>query len=510
MKQRKLTLQRILLLVLVAALLGEAKPTPTAAQSDEREAGEIWAFRTLYVLPAGIRFWIRVEAPADQIEAIDIGVYQNEKAFYKGPLDLESAIIFGYEDAIEYEYFLDVQENTNFEMFSPIKLTLAVTLTDGTVNQNISEWPAVHQGGGTWTTAVASDQLTIHLSDDALAIDRIAEDVLPVFTLLNESLGTVEPLNLAVYLPPLEPFCDEVKDEDGNVEILVLSERQNYPCSEQAMLDLYARTGIKVVQLNSTSFADVRDELAGAIAILQFEDQWGPAEIPAWFYSGFAQYFSINGRPDALPIAQQASQRGDLLNIQALNLRPSEEQQELWEAQAFLLTLYLADQFGADAPQQIAAQITPDNDFETVLRSQYEVSSAGLYAAWAIWLDSSRAVEVAAYHPYLENTATPTPIPSITPTRTPSITPSPTLTPSATPLFRPTNPPIPTRARPSATPTITPTPLPPGSLDVIEPTAIPASNEESGNSQLCNTGLGALFLPIIGLLVGWRNRRAKR
>ncbi len=133
-----------------------------------------------------------------------------------------------------------------------------------------------------------------------------------------------------------------------------------------------------------------------------------------------------------------------------------------------------------------------------------------LYGAWRIWLDSSRATEVAAYHPYLENTATSTPIPTITLTRTPTTTPSPTATPTQRPLFIPTNPPLPTRGLPTFTPTVTITPLPPGFFDRITPTAAPPTNSNNGNSQFCNTGLGTLMLPLVAFMIGRKRRVRER
>ncbi len=495
-------------MVVVLPTTNKSTP-PLSAQDDQRAYGEVWPFVVLPVLPAGIRFWVRVEAPAEQVQSLAVNVWQNDKLLGSQQLDPLNDIMFGYEDAVEYEYFLDVQAQTAFRMFDPIKLTLSVTLVDGTTNTHISTVVPQHQGYGPWQNTIADTRLEIYMSNPTFGLERVANELLPTFDLLAESLPEVQPLKLAVYMPPINPFCDLLEDEEaGTVESVVLSERRNFPCSEDAMAELYARSGLTIVKVTSTGYSDVRAELAGTIATLQYAEQWDTADIPAWFRAGFAMYFAPNGRPEALSRLQRAAQRDDLLRLPALNEAPAPEQQDLWEAQAFLLTIYLADLYGADAPQQIAAQLSPSNSFESILREQYNTTSDRLYGAWVIWLDSSRAIEVAAFHPYLENTPTPTPIPSVTPTRTPTLTPLPTATPTQRPFSLPTNPPIIGRGLPTFTPTATITPLPPGFFDRITPTPPPAQTSSEGNSQLCNTGLGTLMIPLLAFIVG-RKRRVR-
>jgi len=480
------------------------------AQEDEHAYGEIWNFAVIPVFPSGIRFWLRVEAPADQIQSIELSVWQNEKRLDTARLDPFDDVMFGYEDAVEYEYFLDVQAKTAFRMFDPIKLIASVTLIDGTTNESLTTIIPEHQGYGPWQGAVADERLTIYISDPDIAIERMAKELLPTFDLLSRSLEEVRPLKLAVYMPPVMPFCELVEDEDGNVESLVVSERRNFPCSEEAMAALYARSGFEIVKLHNTRYREVRDESAEQIVLLQYGTRWADAEVPFWFQYGLAMYFAPNGHPEALAQVQRAARLEDLLDLQELSQLPTTEQEQLWRAQSFLLTLYLADLYGADAPQRIAGQISPDKSFSDVLREEFDMTPQRLYGAWRIWLDSSRATEVAAYHPYLENTATSTPIPTITLTRTPTTTPSPTATPTQRPLFIPTNPPLPTRGLPTFTPTVTITPLPPGFFDRITPTAAPPTNSNNGNSQFCNTGLGTLMLPLVAFMIGRKRRVRER
>lgn len=496
-------------MALVVVLPSTLNPAPIAAQDDERAYGEVWPYVILPVFPAGVRFWYRIEAPGETVESFSVRVEQNDALLDERDYDPFLDIMFGYEDAVEYEYFLDVQALPNFRMFDPLTVTAMATFADSTSYEDVITYIPEHQGYESWSGASAGDRLTIYLSDPDFAMDRVVPELLPTLDLLEEYLGPLSPVGLAAYTLPVSPFCEKVENEDGTIESLVLSERQNYPCSEAEMVDLYARSGLQIVTINNTGYSDVRDQLAADIVLQLYRQRWGDADIPEWFREGFGMYFAPNGHPEALPRAQQASQRNDLLSLRTLERVSNLDDQDLWNAQAFLLTLYLADLYGADAPQAIAGKLSPDKSFAEVLREDYDTTPERLYAAWEIWLDSSRAVEVAAYHPYLPTTPTPTPIPSITPTRTPTITPSPTLTPTQRPLFVPTNPPLATRGLPTFTPTATNTPLPPGFFDRVTPTVEPSNDNNDGNSQLCNTGIGALMFPLVALIIG-RRRRVRR
>jgi hypothetical protein len=170
----------------------------------------------------------------------------------------------------------------------------------------------------------------------------------------------------------------------------------------------------------------------------------------------------------------------------------------LWRAQSYLLTLYLAARFGAEAPFELARALLDEQTFEEALGARFDITPAQLYDDWRAWLLSDEAAAALRWTPYLPTTATPAPSVTPSPTRTPTSS-----VPSATPLPTATNTPFPARTNSPIPPRSTNTPRPPGS--VLRPT--PTSAPPPSGSGLC--GAPALvLLPLAGLF--WMRVRKRR
>jgi hypothetical protein len=231
--------------------------------------------------------------------------------------------------------------------------------------------------------------------------------------------------------------------------------------------------------LRSSPQIDVlQDQISEIIAADAYDTLWKAAAEPPplWFRAGISARYDVVGHTFALLTARDADRTNQLLSLSELAVpavvmaNDHGASVRAWNAQSYLLTLYLAAQFGADAPVKIAQQIGQKGKFADALSAVGNGAKIeDLYASWKDWLFSPAADEAVAWSPYLTDaTATHTPSPTDFPTLTPTDS-GPTAT--DTPLFSKTSTPRPSRTPP---PTDTPnlptnTPLPPGSLNTATP-----------------------------------------
>ncbi len=234
--------------------------------------------------------------------------------------------------------------------------------------------------------------------------------------------------------------------------------------------------------------------------------------MPAWFASGLAQLHHLRAQPMALELVRAAVRTGSHYALAELaDDLPSEadyQARALWEAQSYLLVLYLADRYGAGAPFDLAQNIPADDDgFAGALAALGGEDVDALWAGWNRWLFSPAAENAAGWTPYLLTTPTPTATPTATPlpptataTHTPTITPTPT----STALVDQPRPPVvaqltPTRRRPP-----TNTPLPPGSLPTVTSAAPErADGPDSGLSDGAMAGvIGAVVVAVLLIASG--------
>jgi hypothetical protein len=293
---------------------------------------------------------------------------------------------------------------------------------------------------------------------------------------------------------------------------VVISEGEEFACDPTVMTRLYAASGLTTVFVPDVGFTAQGNALTAALFDLAYSARWEGADVPAWFADGLRQLYSRVSQSPSLTIARRASQEDRLLSLRDVEQRPAEdsEQQELWSAQAYLLTLYLADAFGATTPFEIARQVSPRLSLTQAIQQVTGESLERLYGRWAAWLDTPQALAAVAWNPYLPTTPTPAPSntpTAIPPTHTPRPTATITLTPSST--FRGAQPPAVvriTQAPPTLPRRATNTPLPPGSFNTPTPLPDTVKGDEGGGG-LCGTGIGAILLPAIGLALAGRKRK---
>jgi len=152
----------------------------------------------------------------------------------------------------------------------------------------------------------------------------------------------------------------------------------------------------------------------------------------------------------------------------------------LWIAESYLLTLYLASRYGADAPFKLAKALEQNTTFDDALTKIGNISVDTLVTDWRNWLLGPDAEAALRWTPYFDTTPTPTA----------SDTPVPTQTNTLLPAQIPTHTPFPSRTPIPLTPSNTP--LPAGSLRTRK--SAPASN--SPNSGTCPGSLALVVLPV--------------
>lgn len=195
-----------------------------------------------------------------------------------------------------------------------------------------------------------------------------------------------------------------------------------------------------------------------------YQDIWENQAIPDWFTYGMHAIYQSANYQSELQLTRQQERINRLKTLE--QLENINDDDAIAQAQAVMMTLYIADQFGLDVVYNLAGSDSIEDEtfaqrYERITDSPFE----RLIPAMNNWLYASHTQTIIALNLYGEATATATP--SLIPTDFPStITPTPTLT--ATPTSTPTQTPtatltgtLTTTPLPSVTPSITPTPAPP-------------------------------------------------
>jgi hypothetical protein len=520
----------VVLLALAAALLplasgirvgaqgGTEEPVPaTEAPPEGAEAEEpppdthIFGYSTSPRFPIVVGFVLNVDVPVDEITAAVLTVSQ--------PTGFERRLAFdpladyvsdsGPEFTnLRYDWFL--LEDTPLTPFETVNYTWQIETTDGVLSSLTDSFVLVDAAAGTWRTT-GTAPLTLHSYKSSLAADRVQLDVLAAYDLLMRRTGRSPLFEFVIYEPTAD-FCARFKDErTGETQSAVVADNLIvYPCTEADYDALYERAGMTPIHRTNASFTELEDMIVAAMARQVYGDLWGDATVPAWFTEGLAGMYGLRPNLSALARARMDIERRTLLDYGALGVEPGEDSdvqvQQSWKAESFLLILYLADRFGADAPFDLARAIpNTEGGFEAALHDLTGTDLAGLWEPFLAWVNSSAADSAAVWTPYLPVTATPTLTPSATPV-TPTLTPTITLTPTDTLTPTPPGPPPPTAIVhvASATPQVRPTntALPPGSLPTLAPTSTASAPAEDTGSDVDPVMIGAIgAVAVLGLLV---------
>lgn len=500
--------------VMVALCFLVSNPSPAASQEDG-ESEKIISSRALVVMPSVIRFRVRVIATRDEVTRIQLRVHEGETLLqsFDIPTPIDNLFI-DFGDETEYEIIWDIRQ-TPLRPFSTLNYQFEVETTDGEIATVEEEFTFEDDKFQEWEM-VESETLKIYSLGDAIDWSTHLAGLEQNIRLLRENTGFAAPVGLAIY-PADTKICveGEVPEDspDATPPLVVMSEDKAFPCNPADMARVYANSDLVMAFVDAEDFFAQENQAFAAIFDLVYATRWENADVSAWFREGLRQLYSRVNQGQAIAAIKRASQEERVLPLAQMETSQSADSEDfaLWQAQAYGLTLYLADIFGASTPFDIARAVSPSLSLRQAIEQITGLTTQRLYGRWLAWIDTARAIAAANWNPYLETTPTPLPTDtpsSIPPTHTPR--PTATITPTPTSTFRGEIAATvfdPTYAPPTVPPVRTATPLPPGSLNPT-PMLRPPADESNESSGLCGTGIGAILIPTLGIV--WAGRKKRR
>ncbi len=313
------------------------------------------------------------------------------------------------------------------------------------------------------------EPISLYSHSQGLALDIVRKNVLRAHDLIAADTGVKRSESFVIYDAGSEP-CQT--DPQRPKQKIVVAQKDNKPflCDPAQAVKVYGARGFVMIQRTTALFEQLQDQIIAYLANDAYTEFWkGSSEPPPeWFKRGLFGMYNLTGHGYDLLVARDAASQDRLLTLDALAAPPVVNDKDngasvrAWNAQSYMLTLYLASRFGARAPFDLAKLMSQKTSFADALASVGgDVKPNELYNAWKTWLFTPDADAAIRWNLYITaNTATPTP----TDTPYPSITPT-SDKPTATPTLTETATRPPTRTPTPVTPTNTA--LPPGSLPTL-------------------------------------------
>jgi len=477
-----------------AAAQPDETPTRTPSPTPNRTLVPILTRAESEMLfPAAVRFSVTFNLPLEDAITLYLRIYQPDGTLNITPLlnPRQHGIALNPSTAL-FTYVWEFTPEEAPMPFTPVRFEWQVQSAEGISAANgeflfqdtirsapepINRWQSV----GT--------VLQLYSHNATLLIDLLHQNAMRVFELVSQQTGIAPSQRIVIYDPDVS-FC--LRDLSDSENISYVESRTiggtRRPCDPKAALAIYERHGFTLLRRQTLAFNELQERLTELIVERAHAVLWENAPpIPEWFKAGLARLYHIAPNSSALGIVlERLRTNRPLLTLRELSTAPETfngATLRLWQAQSYLLTLYMADRVGAQTPFAFARALAAATDFETRFREFFGVDLVTFYAEWQTWLRSERAARAVRWTPYLETTPTATHTATITPTRTP-MPPraSPTPLPTITPARFPTNTPF---------VTATFTALPPGSLQRPTPIPSPSGGNPCGGASLIS------LLPIL-------------
>lgn len=456
-------------------------------------------------IPAVVEFTVDVATNQENVASATLSLFQASGFEMDIEVDLEDpeSIVVSDLDIVTLRALLFLDTENPPRLFEPMSYRWEVASVEEVEDEISGQFLFAPQVNGEWM-ATGDPPFILHWHDGNLGASTLRNNLMPVFQLAQAQTSAPLTLRYAIFEREFR-LCQIVTDPETEEERQVVGGR--FDCSLELWNDFLSRSGgFTLVQRDSDDFLTLENNLLEDIVEQFYASVW-PNDVPEWFATGLSLFYRQFGGFRELDFARSILQQNRLLTLTQLNEPAGDDVRDLWEAQSYLLLLYIADAYGAEAPFDIATALEDEDDFDTVVEDITGDDLASIYRAWRIWLDSAAAEEAVQWNPYAG--ITPTPSPTATAT---DIPPSPTSTATATLTETPTHTPSFRTATPTETPAISPTftvvpsitntPLPPGSL----PTAVPigTDNEDDG---LLPCASASLVFPIAAVAIILRRKR---
>jgi hypothetical protein len=446
---------------------------------------------TSILFPQAVRFYVEVDLPLDQIESAELTITPEGRDPI--PLSIDPAEWIFYNDALGtkllYTWAIPV-DYPPLPLFGNVDYQWTFTSTDGGVGELDGSFIYTDPRPDWVHSADPDGNFSVTMPR---ALSPLINALRQTHNLLEENTGSRTEYNLLVYPSSVMAGCvpndfspdNTVVLADGGIRI------ECTPDVEDLIFADYRVARVPPGEDSETYLVNVLVQDACA----RF---WNGKEVPAWFSSGLAQFYAPSPKNSQLPPVRQAARSGELFSLEEMQ---TEQDDPLWEAQAFGMFLYLVDHITPEGAYELA-RVNGAN-FPVVYDRLMDIPQTGLLPAWQQWIFTRAAESVYGITPYQPPTLTPSITP--TPSNTPTDTPLPTLTPSITPTPSLTPRGVRTYVAPptlTASPSFTPrppsvTPRPPGSLPTITPT--PTELQAFAEQPEVRIGGGAFV--VLGLAV---------
>lgn len=438
--------------------------------------------------PAGIRFFIRAMASADEVTSARLTLGRQEHPPQTFELDLATtAADTGDYTDITYIWALTPEIYPSF--FEEIDFVWTVTIRDEISTARVRF--AFTDERVIWETAEV-ESLRVTMPRD-LGLRRLMSMIAPVEKLMRDNTGSQHSLSFILYEQTLDPSGCVVNADD--VPFAFTLSGVALRCLDRNLAQrIFTQSELEVLRVRSYTQVDMQNTLTQALFARYYSSLWSEQNVPEWFEFGLMRIFAPTEHSDMLSIAQNAARSSSLLSLPEMARIPDDPALlQNWQAQSLAMTLYMADRIGY--PRLLAfARTLPQSAFEPLYRETASQPLSALIPAMRDWLFTERGLSAFNVSIYAEPTNTSVPRATFTPfpaTRTPRPEPSATMTPTIT------NTPSP---RPTLTATASVTPRPPGSLATATPipTPIPTSVADS-TAQMSIVAI--IGIVIAGLIV---------
>ena len=390
----------VIVMVFGTALAGPVQ----AREPDRQDAGYIISYQTEVIFPAVISFSVALAVEQTEIESVALSVFQRDELLSTITLDLDEHVLRTTEFYTQMVYRWALNSADAPAPFEPINYRWEIVTQDEIVSIVSDELNFDDQARGPWRVA-GRLPLVLHWANMGLAGETMRDDLLPVYALLEENTRQAVDFEFVLYESNTR-YCQEVGDADtDDVRLVVISrlDGTEFPCSEADFETFYADTGFVFLEQPNAGFTPTLGALAQYMTLAAYAPFWEDAFVSAWFRAGIGFVYRPHAAPEMLSIARNAARLENLLSIEDLSGELPDtatyQQQDLWNAQSYLLVLYLIDRFGADAVFDLA-RTAGNGDFEGTLFELVDGDDRVLWDKWYHWLLWEEADAAVTWTPY--------------------------------------------------------------------------------------------------------------
>ncbi|MBN1564477.1 MAG: hypothetical protein JXA10_11600 [Anaerolineae bacterium] len=391
--------------LMIVVLLGAVLAGPIQAREPApQDTGYIISYQTEIIFPVAISFSVIAAIEQDQIEAATLSYFQRGTILATIELDLDEAVLQTTDVYTQMVYLLELDSDAAPVPFEPVSYRWEIVTQDEIVSMVSDEFTFEDQSRGSWRVA-GRPPVVLHWTDWGMAGELMRNDLLPVYTLLEQNTQRALDFQFVLYDTNTR-YCQEITDPTTEETRQVVISRLNgteFPCSKAEFASFYTHVGLVFLERPNAGYTPTLDALTQHMTQAAYALVWENRFVPAWFRAGMGFIYRQRSAPEMLSTARNAARMENLLAIEDLSAAlpdtASLPEQDLWNAQSYLLVLYLVDQFGAETVFDLA-QTAGEGDFEGALFALIDGDDRVLWDNWYHWLLWEEADAAVTWTPY--------------------------------------------------------------------------------------------------------------